>query len=462
MLKLYNEFEKKNTEFKPQNEVVSLYYCGPTVYWTQHIGNMRAFYVMDSIKRALLYNGYKVESVMNITDVGHMTSDADEGDDKMVVASKREKKSPEEIANYYSKICLDDMKKLNIIMPNQIVKATSVIDEIIDFISTLLKNGFAYETERGIYYDISKYADYGKLGGVNQKDKLMGARIEVDNLKRNPADFALWVKAPKEHLMQWQSPWGMGYPGWHIECSAICRKCFGDNVDIHGGGVEHRPVHHENEIAQNYGLERKEVVKHWLHHEHLMVDGGKMSKSLGNVWSLSGLIEKGFRALDLRYFFENAHYSKQQNFTLDELKSCNVALTRLYKAVIANKDGKDLVDDQIIDDAKTRFLNAINDNLNFPLALSVVWELAKRKEKSVKIYEALLQFDKALGLDFENAEKHLNEEIQIPDEIVELAKMRWTAKLNKEYAEADKLRNEIQEKGYILKDNPSGYEILKK
>lgn len=461
MLKLHDSLEKKLVEFKPIHDKATMYYCGPTVYSTQHIGNMRAFVVMDSLRRAILFNDIDVESVMNVTDVGHMTSDEDEGDDKMVVASQKEHKTPQEIANYYADICFNDMKKLNIMTPTHIEKATNVIPEIIDFVSTLLEKGFAYETSKGIYYDIKKYSDYGKLGGMDQEKKLMGARIDVDEEKRNPADFALWVKAPKEHLMQWDSPWGKGYPGWHIECSTICRKFFGDNVDVHGGGIEHKPVHHENEIAQNFGVSGKKVVQHWLHHEHLMVDGGKMSKSLGNVWNVSTLEEKGFRPLALRYFFLNAHYAKQQNFTLDELKSCDTALTRLYKAVAEHKNGES---EQIdgLEEYYNKFKNAINDNLNFPLALSVLWDLAKIKTRNKNIYQMMLKLDEALGLDLVNAESYLDSEgDEIPAEIKKTAEARWQAKKNKDWPTADALRNELKEKGYEIKDSADGYTISK-
>ncbi len=461
MLKLHDSLEKKVVEFQPVKEKATMYYCGPTVYSTQHIGNMRAFVVMDSLRRAIMFNDIEVESVMNITDVGHMTSDEDAGDDKMVVASQKEHKTPEQIAEYYANICLNDMKKLNIMMPTHIEKATNVIPEIIEFVSALLEKGYAYETTKGIYYDITKYSNYGKLGGMDQEKKLMGARIDVDDEKRNPADFALWVKAPKEHIMQWESPWGKGYPGWHIECSTICRKFFGENVDVHGGGIEHKPVHHENEIAQNYGIANKKVVQHWIHHEHLMVDGGKMSKSLGNVWNVSNLEEKGFRPLALRYFFLNAHYSKQQNFTLDELKSCDTALTRLYKAIVEHKNA-DEVEVKNLNNYLSKFKDAINDDLNFPLALSVLWDLAKIKPRSKKIYELMLNFDKALGLDIENAEQYLLEEnTDIPEEIVNMAEKRWQAKKNKDWAIADSLRNELKEKGYEIKDSSDGYIINK-
>ncbi|MBQ4535315.1 MAG: cysteine--tRNA ligase, partial [Clostridia bacterium] len=294
-MKFYNSLTRMKEEFVPvEGNRVKMYTCGPTVYSNAHIGNMKAYIFMDQIYRTLAYLGYDVYGVMNITDVGHLTSDADEGDDKMVLASKREQKSPWEIAEFYTKLFMEDIKKLNITLPKEIVPATTVIDEIIEFVKGLLEKGYAYETSKGIYYDISKFKEYGKLGGAKLEDKLMGARIEVDEEKRNPADFALWIKAPKEHIMQWQSPWGMGYPGWHIECSAIGRKYLGDRFDIHTGGIDHRPVHHENEIAQNDALNGHKTVNFWLHSEFLQINSNKMGKSLNNIFTLSDIEKQGY------------------------------------------------------------------------------------------------------------------------------------------------------------------------
>lgn len=460
MLKLYNALTKKVSEFVPVNKnLVTMYFCGPTVYWYQHIGNMRAFTFMDELRRVIKYNGYKINGVMNITDVGHMTSDADEGDDKMLVASAREKKSPWQIADYYMNVCLQDMKKLNIDMPEHIIKATDVIKDTIEFVEILLKNGFAYKTSKGIYYDISKYSEYGSLGGMNQDEKLMGARIEVDNVKKNPADFALWVNASKEHIMQWKSPWGMGYPGWHIECSTIGRKILGDNIDIHGGGVEHKTIHHENEIAQNYGIANKHVVKRWIHLEHLMVNGGKMSKSQGTAYTVSQLIEKGYNPLDLKYFFFNAHYSKQQNFTFEALDSAHVALLRMYDLVLSHKNGDTEIDNDILDKYDRDFLNAINDDLNLPLALSVVWELLKSNPKSKSIYDLAVKFDKVLGFRFDELSESADE---LSEEIDTLAKERWNAKQNKDWLKADELRNKIENLGYVVLDSKDSYTLKKR
>lgn len=453
MIKFYNSLTRRKEEFNPNFEKVKMYSCGPTVYYYPHIGNMRAYLFMDNIRRTLKYNGYQIDGVMNITDVGHLTSDADEGDDKMMVASQREHKTPWEIAKYYTDVFMADVKSLNIDLPEHICPATSVINEIIEFVKELLNKGYAYETSKGIYYDISKFKAYGQLNDIKLEDKLAGARIEVDDEKRNPADFALWVKAPKEHIMQWKSPWGMGYPGWHIECSAIGKKFLGNKIDIHTGGVDHRAVHHENEIAQSDALEGHKVVDRWMHLEFLQVDGGKMSKSLNNIYTLNDLKSRGFDPEVYRYFYFMAHYSKQQNFTFDALESAKNSLKTLKNLANEHKNSENHLRQEEIESFRSEFLNAINDDLNMPVALSVVWKLM-RGEKSVDAYNLLMNFNKVLGFDFD-----ANEEI--PNEIEELAKLRWQAKQNKNWAEADALREKIASLGYAVKDSKDVYQISK-
>ena len=453
MLKLYNSLTRRKEEFKPNFESVKMYSCGPTVYYYPHIGNMRAYLFMDNIRRVLKYNGYKIDGVMNITDVGHLTSDADEGDDKMLVASKREHKTPWEIAKYYTDVFMTDVKKLNIDLPEHICPATTVIPEIISFVKGLLEKGYAYETSKGIYYDISKFKGYGQLNDIKLEDKLAGARIEVDDEKRNPADFALWVKAPKEHIMQWESPWGMGYPGWHIECSAIGKKYLGDKIDIHTGGVDHRAVHHENEIAQSDALEGHKVVDRWMHLEFLQVDGGKMSKSLKNIYTINDLVARGYEPEDFRYFYFMAHYSKQQNFTFDALTTAKNSLKTLKNLALEHKQSQEHLSKEEIDAYKQEFLSAINDDLNMPIALSVVWKMLRGK-KSVDAYNLLMEFNKVLGFDFEKGE-------DVPEEVKELAKKRFEAKQNKNWAEADALRDQIKDLGYAIKDSKDGYQIEK-
>lgn len=454
MIKLFNSLTCKKEELLPTNNLVNIYSCGPTVYYYAHIGNMRAYLFMDILRKTILYNGIDVNLVMNITDVGHLTSDADEGEDKMAVASKREKKDPYEIAKFYTDYFFNQAKKLNIMEPTHSVKATSVIDDIIEFVEGLLSKGYAYETSKGIYYDVSKFSSYGMLSGVREGNRLAGARIEVDTEKRNPADFTLWVKAPKEHLMQWPSPWGMGYPGWHIECSAIGRKYFGNHIDIHTGGVDHKTIHHENEIAQSNALEDCQVVKKWMHVEFLQVDGGKMGKSLGNLYTLEQLEEKGFDPLDYRYFFMMAHYKKQQNFTFEALSAAHNSYKSLKSLVLEHKKSLVKTEKEVLEKYRQEFLNAINDDLNMPLALATIWDLVKNP-KSIDIYNLVMDFNKVLSLDFEESK------VLIPENVKTLAEERWQAKQNKNYALSDSLRDEILKLGYTIKDSKEGYEIIK-
>jgi len=450
MLKIYNSLTRRKEEFHPYGEKVNMYSCGPTVYYYPHIGNMRAYLFMDNIRRILKYNGYQINGAMNITDVGHLTSDADEGDDKMLVASKRENKSPWEIAKFYTDIFMEEAKRLNIDLPENICPATGVIKEIISFVQGLLEKGYAYETDNGIYYDISKFKQYGALSGKVIKGNIAGARIEVDEKKRNPEDFTLWVKAPKEHIMQWDSPWGMGYPGWHIECSTIGKKFLGDHIDIHTGGVDHKPIHHENEIAQSDALEGHKVVRNWMHVEFLQVDGGKMGKSLNNLYVLDDLEKRGFKPEDYRYFYFMAHYSKQQNFTFEALESAKNSLAGLKKTVLSHKNGENKVD---VSSYEQEFLDAINDDLNMPVALAVVWKMLKN-EKSNGIYETFLKFNTVLGFKIED-------ELEVPQEVKDLAEERLQAKKERNYAKADELRAKIQELGFSVKDSKDGYSIEK-
>ena len=451
-MKIYNSLTRQKQELVPHEEgLVRMYSCGPTVYSYPHIGNMRAYLFMDALRRTLKYNGYKIDGVMNITDVGHMTSDEDEGEDKMLVASKREHKSPWEVAKYYTDIFMNETKRLNIDMPEHICPATSVIPEIIVFVKTLLEKGFAYETSKGIYFDIATIPGYGKLGGVGIENKLAGARIDIDEEKRHPADFALWIKAPKQHIMQWDSPWGKGYPGWHIECSTIGIKYLGEYIDIHTGGVEHRPVHHENEIAQDDAYAGHQVVSNWMHLEHLLVNGGKMSKSLGNVYKLDDLVAKGFSPEDYRYFFFTTLYAKQQNFTWEGLESAKNALKSMKNILKEHKESTDNTKVKI-DKAEKDFLEAINDDLNLPKALGIVWTLLKMP-RDRKIYDAIIKFNQIFGFDFEGD--------IIPTEVQELAKQRWQAKQNRDFATADELRSKISQLGFSVKDTKDGYEIVK-
>lgn len=453
MLKFFNSLTRKKEDFVSfEKDTVRMYSCGPTVYYYPHIGNMRAYLFMDNIRRVLKYNGYKIDGVMNITDVGHLTSDADEGDDKMLVASARENKSPWEIAKFYTDVFMSDVKRLNIDLPEHICPATSVIDEIIAFVQGLLDRGYAYTTSRGVYFDIAKFPGYGQLGN-DVNSKMAGARIEVDSEKRHPADFALWIKAPQNHIMKWDSPWGIGYPGWHIECSAIGKKYLQDHIDIHTGGVDHKTIHHENEIAQADCLEGHKVVKFWMHVEFLQVDGGKMSKSLNNFYTLHDLEERGFDGEDFRYFYFTAHYRKQQNFTFESLMGARNALKRLKNLVLEHKNGSGVLPKEKIEAYQSEFLDAVNDDLNMPVALAVVQKLLK-EEKSKDVFDLVMKFNQVLGLNFES-------ELEIPKDVLDLAQNRWMAKLEKNWAEADRIREDILKLGYVVKDSKDNYQIEK-
>lgn len=357
---LYNTLTKNKEKFNPlEKNVVKLYSCGPTVYSFAHIGNFRTYIFMDTLRRTLKYNGYELKHVMNITDVGHLESDSDEGEDKMEKAAKKENKDPYEIAQFYMNAFLNDVEKLNIDKPEIITRATDNIEEMIEYVKDILKNGYAYETSKGIYFDISKLDKYPVLSNRKIDEQIAGARVEVDPEKRNPYDFAIWIKAPENHIMKWQSPWGLSYPGWHLECSAMSRRFLGEEFDIHTGGVDHIPTHHENEIAQAKGATGKIPAKTWMHCEFLLVDGGKMSKSLGNVYTISQLEEKGITPLAYKLFCFTAHYRTKLNFTFEGVNSAQKALERLYDSYLKHKNGNDYVDEVEIEKYRQTFLSYI-------------------------------------------------------------------------------------------------------
>ena len=455
-LNVYNTLSKKKEEFKPIHEdKVCLYSCGPTVYSYAHIGNLRAYLFMDNLRRVLKYNGYSLKHVMNITDVGHLVSDADEGEDKMMKAARLEHKDPFEIADYYTKIFLGDMGKLNIDMPEVIARATEHIKCMEEYVKQIIANGYTYETEDTIYFDTSKLDKYGVLSNKDVDEKDTEARIDVDPNKKHPNDFALWIKAPENHLMKWDSFWGKCYPGWHLECSAMGHKYLGEEFDIHTGGVDHIPVHHENEIAQGKGFCGKIPAHYWMHVEFLQVNGGKMSKSLGNVYLLDDIINKGYDPLVYRLFNFSCHYRGKLNFTWEGIESASVALDRLRDGYQKHLAGTAEVSDEIINDMENRFHQAINDDLNMPLAMSVVWEAVKYADKSPKIAKLLEKFDTVLGIKI--TEK--KEQETIPEEILELVEQRKKAREEKNWAESDRLRDLIYEKGYAVKDTKEGMEV---
>ena len=461
-IKLYNTLTHKKEEFIPiKKEKVSIYSCGPTVYSYAHIGNFRAYIFMDTLRRVLKYNGYKLNHVMNITDVGHLTSDADTGEDKMEKAARREGKDPYEIAKFYTDFFMKDLEDLNIDKPNVITKATDNIKEMMEMVEEIIKNGYGYETSKGIYFDVSKLDKYPVLSNNDVSGEEHGARIEVDKEKRNPYDFAIWIKAPENHIMKWDSPWGKSYPGWHIECSAMGRKFLGENFDIHTGGVDHIPVHHENEIAQCKGAFGHNPANFWMHCEFLLVDGGKMSKSLGNIYRLEDLRKKEIEPLAYKLFCFNSHYRNKLNFTFEGAASSQKALSRLREGYLKNLEGNEDVLDEEIEEYERRFHEAINDDLNMPLAMGIVWEIIRNKTKSKKFSDLLEKFDEVLGLDLKNSKKYLEKEISLPEEILNLVEKRNKAKQEKDYKLADEIRDELKEKGYIIKDSKDGVKVEK-
>lgn len=461
-IKLFNSLGRKLEEFVPIKEgEVGLYCCGPTVYAYAHLGNLRTYLFEDILRRTLEYNGLKVHHVMNITDVGHLTGDnlgdADTGEDKMEKAARREGKDAWQIAKHYTEAFLADLQILNIEMPEVMPKATDHIDEQLAMVKDLEEKGYAYQTSDGIYFDVSKWKDYGKLSGQKLEEKKAGARVELNEDKRNAFDFALWKFSPdgETRQMEWDNPWnGKGFPGWHIECSAMSTKYLGRHFDIHCGGVDHIPVHHENEIAQSEAAHEEKYVNYWLHGEFMMVDGRRMGKSEGNAFLIKDLVAKGFDPLAFRYMNLSTHYRMQLNFTWEGLEGAQTALNRLRNQVLGLLENSSL--GKVDDEFKEKFIQAINNDLNTAEAISIVWEVLKSKLEATDKVATILDFDKVLGL---NLDKKPDRQIEIPAEIEDLLKLREKARLAKDFAESDRLRDEIKKAGFVVKDTAKGQEL---
>ena len=458
---LYNTLTRKKDKFEPiDKKEVKIYSCGPTVYKDATIGNMRTNIFQDVLKRMMIYNGYNVKHVMNITDVGHLVSDGDDGEDKMIKSAKEENKTPKEIAEHYTKLFFDDLKDLNIKTPEIICKATEYISEMLEYVKKLIENGYAYETSTAIYFDVSKLDQYPVLSNHKLEEQKAGARVEVDLEKKNPYDFALWIKAPENHLMKWDSPWGPSYPGWHIECSAMSRKHLGEQFDIHTGGIDLIPTHHENEIAQSKGISGKIPARYWIHGEYLLINGGKMSKSLGNVYLLKDIKEKGYDPLVYRILCYTCSYRNKLNFTWEGIEAASKTLERLRNGYKCNINGTDILNNedlQELERLEEEFHKAINDDMNMPLAMSFVWEVIKFNKKSPEVAKILLKFDSVLGIEIDKEDTVIN----IPVEVLNLAKDRQQARKQKDWTESDRLRDEIKKLGFEIKDSKEGFELTK-
>ncbi|MEN9406863.1 MAG: hypothetical protein RLZZ455_79 [Candidatus Parcubacteria bacterium] len=468
MLRLYNSLTRKIEDFKPIREGslnVGMYTCGPTVYDFAHIGNFRTYTTSDLLLRTLQYNGYEVDSVMNITDVGHLTGDnlgdADTGDDRMEKSAEKEGKSAWEIAAFYTDAFLKDYGALNLTPPTHLVKATDHIQEQIDLIKTLDAKGFTYQTSDGIYFDTTMLADYGALSNLDQIKE--GARVEVNAEKRNPRDFALWKFTPHgvKRQMEWKSPWGVGFPGWHIECSAMAMKYLGSSFDIHVGGIDLRETHHPNEIAQSEAATGQKFANFWVHGAFILVQGERMSKSKGNNYKLYDLEKEGYDPLALRYLYMQAHYRQEMNFTLVALQAAQNALNKLREIVIRFEEEEGMTGTGGAKSFEQRFLAAINDDLNYPEATAVMWEMVKSDLSDSAKKKALLKFDKVLGLDLKNAQvlRSREEALDVPDDIRALVNERKRLRNDQEYKAADQLRDKILRLGYELNDSEKGTHI---
>lgn len=480
MIKLYNTLSKKVEEFQSiEKGKVGMYTCGPTVYASQHIGNMRAYVTWDILRRVLEANGYQVTQIMNVTDVGHLFEEGEEarlGEDKLEYAAEAQGKNAWEIAKYYTDEFLEFLDELNIKRPTKLVKATDHIKEQVQLIETLERKGFTYKIDDGIYFDTSRFGKKS-LGG-NAKGIKPGARVEMVPGKRNPTDFALWKFSPKdkERQMEWDSPWGRGFPGWHIECSAMSMKYLGETFDIHTGGIDHISVHHTNEIAQSEAATGKTFVHFWLHNEFLLVDGGRMSKSLGNVYTLNDVCERGFGPLALRYLFLTAHYRDEINFTWKSLEAAQNAFNRLKEFMSPVHSRSNLSNEKFqsidlfgklrvngeqsrtIERYREEFFSQLNNDLGTPGALAVVWEVIKSNVPSEDKRDLLLSFDEVLGLGLERVSRVG----RVPQAVRRLVDEREKLRGQSKWEEADEIRKKVGNMGYLIKDTNEGPQVKKK
>ncbi|NEU06009.1 MULTISPECIES: cysteine--tRNA ligase [Clostridium] len=458
---VYNTITRKKDEFIPVVPgKVGMYTCGPTVYNYAHIGNLRTYIFEDVLKKSLEYAGYKVKHVMNVTDVGHLQSDGDEGEDKMALGASREKKTVWEIAKFYEEAFLDDCKKLNVKRPNVVCRATEHIKEMINFIEVLEKKGYTYQSNGNVYFEIDKFKDYTKLANLSIEELEAGSRIEVDPNKKNPLDFVLWFTNSKfkNQIMQWESPWGRGFPGWHLECSTMSMKYLGDRIDIHCGGIDHIPVHHTNEIAQSEAYSGKKWVNYWMHGEFLVLDGGKMSKSTGDFLTVKRLEEEGFSPLDYRYFCLQSRYRKQLIFSFENLDAARKSFKALKKriaTILENVCENDRFNNENINIYNEKFKKQISDDLNIPNAFTVLLDVLKDENLTNLEKKFLIEdFDKVLSLELTSVEKDLSN-IDV-ESIENLIKERNEARSSKNYARADEIRDQLLKMNIEILDSKEG------
>jgi cysteinyl-tRNA synthetase len=459
-LKLYNTLTRKKEEFEPiKPGEVGLYTCGPTVYNYAHIGNLRTYIFEDILKRVLMYNGYKVKHIMNITDVGHLTGDQDMGEDKLEKGAKREGLSAWDIAKKYEEAFKEDLEKLNILPPDKYTRATEYIDEQIDLIKTLEEKGYTYVISDGVYFDTSKFPDYNKLSHLKLEDLQEGARVEKNDEKKNPTDFALWKFSPKDEKrqMEWESPWGVGFPGWHLECSAMSMAELGDKQDIHCGGIDHINVHHTNEIAQSEAATGKPFFNFWLHGAFLNIAGGKkMAKSEDNFLTLeNAFLKKKLSPLVFRFAALQTSYRKPMEYSEESIKNAEKGLEHLINQVRELKNQESGIVNQ---EYRGKFLEVVNDDLNMAQALAVLQEVLKSNLSNEDKLATVLDFDKVLGLEF----NEIFQEEELPKEVEELKEARIKAREEKDFAESDRLRDEIEALGYSVEDAKEGMRIIKK
>jgi len=468
-MKLYNTASRKIEEFVTlHDKKITLYTCGPTVYDETHIGHMRKYTMDDILKRTLKYLGYDVNHVMNITDVGHLSGDDDSGEDKLEKGAKKSDKTVWDVAKYYTDKFFETIDALNIIRPDKVVKATEHIKQMVDLVKRLEEKGFTYQTSEAVYFDVTKFRAYGRLSGQRLEEKKQAARgdVYVDPGKKHPADFALWFKRVgrfKDHTMHWPSPWGEGFPGWHIECSAMSMAYLGETIDVHTGGIDHIPVHHENEIAQSEAATGKKFVNFWVHHAFLQVENEKMSKSKGNYLTLEDVLKHEINPLAIRYLFLQTHYRQEMNFTWEAAVSAQETFEKIKNIIVdlrlsnSTSSKQPVSNNNLFNDFKTEFSKSLSNDINTSEALAVMWKMLKSELSSSEKLDLLFSFDKVFGLGFKTAK-----EDKIPQEIIEIADQRVDARKENDYKKSDELRKQIEEKGYAIEDNDDGYRIKKK